>query len=272
MLDPTQDCAALPRRFSSPDAAHLRRAFADGTRVLRAHPGVYLPQSLAFVLILLAGMFLAGAPRSPAVPRSFDLSVQVVNAMLGGLLSIGLYRSLWDGLRAAPARFTTLFWGFFRPHAWGFTLLSTLVLVPLSRLTAFLSPAGSPATKTALFLAAAGINLLLLYAALLLARLDASPRECLRQAFGLFTRGRRRLLVLPLLVALVLSGTLALLYVAFFTLALAGRLAHLSSRGAPALALLVVSPATLLFMLAAFPWSAAVLMAGSRALNGADFG
>ena len=270
MIDPTHD-RAQDDPLCPADAAHLRRAFADGTCVFLAHPGVYLLQSLAFVLILLAVAFLADAPRSPLLPRSFDLSAQVVNAVLGMLLSIGLYRSLWDGLRAAPVRFGTLFWGFFRPHAWGLTFLSALVLVPLSMITAFLSLTGSPETKTAMFFAASGINLLILYTAMLLARLDVSPRVCLRRVFALFTRGRRRLLVLPLLIALVLTGAIALLYVAFFVLALAGRLDHLPPRDAHTLALLVMFPATLLFLFAAFPWSAAVLMAGSRALRGCGF-
>ena len=253
-----------------PLTAHtLREAFTAGNALVRHHFWRYGLQGAFLFLLMgsasaLTAIFHHGRPVQPGPLSQFAIST------LTGLFSVGLYRSLWDGLSGEAIRFRRLFWGFGKPAAWALAIIPALLSIP----TALLVPLrqghldASPWVAVPLFAIVILVGLVVGYAFALTARLDAPPAlSSLRLALGIFRRGRRRWIALPFLLGLAIMGAALVLMLVFVAMLFLSVHLHVSKAAIGLLALLVMAPLVIVLFMMLFPWMGGATVAAAGSLE-----
>lgn len=250
----------------------IREAFAAGSALVRG----YFWRCAGLVVVLLLLSFLGSATRFIMLKAGLPV-LNVVNgfmwAAIYGILNIGLYRGLWMGLSGQSIGIGHLFWGFRLPSRWRLPLLWAVISLPLLFLPA--QQAHAPVPPPPAWLWPLGpvylvVGIVVGYAFALTARFDVGPRDALRMAMGIFRKGKRRWLALPLLAALAMMGAAMLIVLLVVLAAVLAAPLHL---GKPAIGLLGVGialPLMFALLMAIFPWMGGAMLAASGSLADAD--
>ncbi len=207
-------------------------------------------------------------------PRTYppfpDTALVITSVLMGfvvGLVSLGLYRSIWLGLSADEFRIANLLWGARFPELWLLPVLSAVV-TPLQ----FMAQAATRghAMLTLLFMIFVWLlSIVLGYAYALVAREPLPAATAVRHAAGIFQRGRRRLIGLVFQAAAwALLGAVGFAVIAV-PLAFVVKALHIAH---PIFALIIVTvlivAALGLFLLAVVYWTAVALLAAGSLVAG----
>ena len=257
--------SALPK----PTAHTIYEAFASGIALVRTRFWYYASLGAA----ILIGLFVEMAINSLAMRTGFTVLtglVICVTQLVSGMLTIGLYRSIWDGLSGRPVQFKSLFWAFAGPIRWQLpALIAPLSALSMLMLSVMHGHPHQPLWVTLLIVSIPiAASLVVNYAYAITARTEIGPLESLKKALGIFRKGSRRWLALPFLIwlaeigaAIPLSMLLAVLYVLKTHL-------HPAQIVVEFLMIAIVAPLVVGAFIAGIIWAAGVLVAAAGSLAG----
>lgn len=247
----------------------MRRAFSVGAAAIRAHFFVYCLQGAFLLLVVVPMAGMIGYDTRHHLAPSHALGLQLVFGVLMGLLTLGLYRSAWDGLSQHPVMFRRLFWAFGQPRLWQLPILSSV----LGLATSALLPVSqghfvkAPSTIVGILVGLLLIDTFIQYAYAYAARSGTDAVTALQQTVMLLRPGKKRWLFLPIVTGFVLAGAVLVILVPIIAVVIGAAYFHVSKALMVEIVILTATPLFAALFVVAWPWVAAVMVAAAENLK-----